>query len=1502
MAILNGLPDNREPVSVLASNACAALLIPRAASGEEKRGRIRGGVGMIPERRCLEPVMITPQLLDDLCPNVPDVHQTRAARLVEAATRLADELDADRAISRTALTDLMTGVMGGSDADGAWTMRDAYDACEVAQLLMARRTGLASAGTDPASLGARINLAVRLLALLPTQTVRSEVQIARQQFSTPLPITMLTAALAQPRAGETCLEPSAGTGLLAVHLAEAGARLLLNEIDPDRAALLRELFPTAIVSCDNAVLLPHRLTAKPNLILMNPPFSRSAGIGEDAHAGARHLLAALKLLAPDGRCVAVMPQWFSADGSGRAGRAAVEEMLPPVFDLLLDGSFYHAHGTSIRVRLLVFDKGNMQPTIDRTATSYMDAAAALTSCPVRTAAPASRPSPARLLSVPPRQPTSAPLRPGLLSSQRPRPAAPRPPQLAMTTGNPTPLAYTALAEPVPAEAASGLYVPHRVARIGFDSAAPHPTPLVESLAMAAIVPPEPSYRPLLPAFALKGLSSAQLETIVYAGQSFERDLPGRYRPANNDLTLEEHAEGLAYRAGFFLGDGTGAGKGRQVAGILMDNWCRGRRRHLWVSKTATLIEDARRDWAALGGIGLDIQAISNFDLDVPITISTGILFTTYATLRSERADKGSRIDQILAWLGGSGEGAFDGTIVFDESHALANAAGSETARGLVKGSEQGIAGVRLQHRLPRARVLYVSATGATEVANLAYATRLGLWGTGTAFGQREAFMQAMREGGIAAMELVARDLKALGYYTARALSYQGIEYDILEHRLQPDQIAVYDRYCDAWEIIHQNLEAVLAATNVNDAVTGNTLNGQARGAALSKFESAKQRFFAQVLTAMKLPSLIPAIDADLERGYSIVIQLVSTAEAMLDRRIADLTPEERADLDIDLSPRELVIDYLTNAFPVMLMEPYRDEEGQMRSRVAVDRSGNHVISAEAVAVRDGLVEELCALPTVHAALDALLRHYGPELVAEITGRSRRLVPQRDGSQKLESRSARANLAETQAFMDGAKRILIFSDAGGTGRSYHADLAARNQARRIHYLLEPGWRADAAIQGLGRSHRTHQASAPLFRPVTTDVKGEKRFISTIARRLDSLGALTRGQRQTGGQNLFNVADNLESAHAREALLNWYRLLHAGKLDAIDLESFQRRSGLNLCDKDSGALKEELPPIQRWLNRLLAFPIALQNGIFEEYLALVEARAEALAKAGKLDSGVETICAEKIVEIDCQLLRRDPATAAETHLRTLELHRRPRVFHWESLIERFGANKRLTFVRNARSGHVAAAITDERSMSESGDLIRVTRLFRVTRNETLVGTQLADTHWQPVPEAEAAELWHAEEAQAMEAMDISTIRMITGLLLPIWSKIPGEDIRVWRVAVDGGISHLGRLIEEADLDQLGKRLGTEISVAADPATLVRAALGRRASPIPGTALELAPARVNGQVRLELKGYDPHRLGWYKSLGCFTEIIAYRTRLFIPTDRGEAIVRMLVPDSTSARGARS
>src|SRR3546814_2170871 len=93
-------------------------------------------------------------------------------------------------------------------------------------------------------------------------------------------------------------------------------------------------------------------------------------------------------------------------------------------------------------------------------------------------------------------------------------------------------------------------------------------------------------------------------------------------------------------------------------------------------------------------------------------------------------------------------------------------------------------------------------------------------------------------------------------------------------------------------IIHNDLQAALAATRVTDGFSGATYNSGAKAAALSIFESTKQRFFGQILLSMKLPSLIPAIAADLARGDCAVVQLVSTSEAMLDRALADLSRSE----------------------------------------------------------------------------------------------------------------------------------------------------------------------------------------------------------------------------------------------------------------------------------------------------------------------------------------------------------------------------------------------------------------------------------------------------------------------------------------------------------------------------------------------------------------------------------------------------------------------------------
>ena len=138
-------------------------------------------------------------------------------------------------------------------------------------------------------------------------------------------------------------------------------------------------------------------------------------------------------------------------------------------------------------------------------------------------------------------------------------------------------------------------------------------------------------------------------------------------------------------------------------------------------------------------------------------------------------------------------------------------------------------------------------------------------------------------------------------------------------------------------------------------------------------------------------------------------------------------------------------------------------------------------------------------------------------------------------------------------------------------------------------------------------------------MTTDIHGEKRFISTIARRLDSLGAMTRGRAQTGGNGLFRAEDNLESAYARDALRAFYGLIHAGKIDACSLQRFEEATGLSLTG-EGGVLRDELPPITTFLNRVLALTINLQNQLFAIFEDLLAQRIEGAIAAGVYDAGL------------------------------------------------------------------------------------------------------------------------------------------------------------------------------------------------------------------------------------------------------------------------------------------
>ncbi|WP_123195422.1 strawberry notch family protein [Pannonibacter phragmitetus] len=1400
-----------------------------------------------------------------------------AARVFAAAGLLLPHVERGQRIDAATLRGAMEAAFGASDAAGAWDWKTAYEACEAATVLFLRKYGktlIRKAGSAAHGLP----MLTKIAGLLPTHTRRSEEAQTFQQFSTPIPLGLVAATAAAITPTDRVLEPSAGTGLLAILAEIAGGGLVLNELADMRASLLSSLFPALSVTRLDAAQIDDHLDPAlvPSVVLMNPPFSALANVDTRmADAVYRHVASALARLAPGGRLVAITGANFASDNPAWTDAfTRMQERGRVVLSAAIDGSVYAKHGTTIATRLTVIDKLPADdPAIFPAAPGVAPDVATLMGW-VTEHVPARLP--VELPGLPAATPTSAAPRTvrGYVNrnTRLARPITPAEPEAE-------PLDY----ETQDWQAAEGshisdaIYEDYRLQVIRIPGAQAHPTQLVQSAAMASVAPPKPSYRPHLPKTIRSLLSDAQLETVIYAGEAHSDHIPGAWTV---DETLdvvsaapEDAKDAVLFRQGFMIGDGTGVGKGRESAAIILDNWMQGRRKAVWISKSDKLLEDAQRDWRALGMEPFLLVSLSQFPQGKPITLGEGILFTTYATLRSDtRGERVSRVEQIVQWLGKD----FDGVVIFDEAHAMQNAAGGKGERGDVSPSQQGRAGLRLQHALPNARIVYVSATGATTVHNLAYAQRLGLWGgEDFPFSTRAEFVEAIEAGGVAAMEVLARDLRALGLYTARSLSFAGVEYELVEHELTPEQRRIYNAYAGAFTVIHNNLDAAMEASNITGS--SGTLNRQAKSAARSAFESAKQRFFGHLLCSMKAPTLLRSIAADLEAGHSAVIQIVSTGEALMERRLAELPTEEWNDVRVDITPREYVLDYLAHSFPVQLYEPFTDSEGNLSSR-AVTRDGQPVESREAVARRDALIAKLASLPPVPGALDQLIQHFGTDTVAEVTGRSRRIVRKAGNGVTVdrlvvETRAASANLAETQAFMDDAKRALVFSDAGGTGRSYHAELSAKNTRLRVHYLLEAGWKADTAIQGLGRTHRTNQKQPPLFRPISTNVKAEKRFLSTIARRLDTLGAITRGQRQTGGQGLFRPEDNLESHYARDALRQLYLLLVRGKVEGCSLERFEAATGLKLMD--STGIKDELPPITTFLNRLLALTIELQGVLFTAFEQLLAAKIEGAIASGTYDAGLETLRAESFVVTERQTIYTHPRTGAETRLLTIDERKRNRPVTLAAALAELD-DPRAKLLINERSGRAAVQIPTTSVMLDDGEVDRRVRLIRPMEAHNIPIRLMGGTQWVEADSDAFASAWSAEVAEVPE-FSTGTLHMVTGLLLPIWKRLPNESTRVYRLQTDAGERVIGRRVSPAWAAQ-ATETGTTALAPSDAFTALMD--GRTVLDL-AEGLQLRRVRVMGAHRIELSGFTDTMRERLTAYGLFHEIISWKLRMFVPTD---------------------
>ena len=212
------------------------------------------------------------------------------------------------------------------------------------------------------------------------------------------------------------------------------------------------------------------------------------------------------------------------------------------------------------------------------------------------------------------------------------------------------------------------------------------------------------------------------------------------------------------------------------------------------------------------------------------------------------------------------------------------------------------------------------------------------------------------------------------------------EYERLDSPLTPSQIAAYDRVAKAWQVIFQNVQAALGLTDGADS--------RQKQDAENIFWASEQRFFNQLITAMKTPKMLEHIDTYFSDpdGGAAVIQLTNTNQATQDRRLAQMQEDDRLE-DLTVSPMDILMEYVQNAFPVIQQVEVADAEGDGTHWEPLMEEGKPVLNPEAVELRDRLLDDLSILEQDidEGPLEQILDHFGPEAVAEITGRQQRLV-------------------------------------------------------------------------------------------------------------------------------------------------------------------------------------------------------------------------------------------------------------------------------------------------------------------------------------------------------------------------------------------------------------------------------------------------------------------------------------------------------------------------------
>nr|CAB3488213.1 unnamed protein product [Digitaria exilis] len=739
----------------------------------------------------------------------------------------------------------------------------------------------------------------------------------------------------------------------------------------------------------------------------------------------------------------------------------------------------------------------------------------------------------------------------------------------------------------------------------------HPDPVVETSSLSAVQPPEPTYNLNIKdeLDETKTLSCLQIETIVYACQRHLHHLP------------------TGDRAGFFIGDGAGVGKGRTIAGLIWENWQQGRHKAVWVSVGSDLKYDARRDLDDVGAKCVQVHPLNKLPyskLDSKaIGIKNGVIFVTYSSLIASSERGRSRLQQLVQWCGHE----FEGLLVFDECHKAKNLipdAGSQPTRtGKAVLEIQNHNSMNSSINLPNeAAFIYGNVSGALE------------------------------KGGVGALELVAMDMKARGMYVCRTLSYKGADFDVVEAPLEErmmvksydvDEFSAFKLLLNLIMFSFRFLIVLFIMQNMYrkaaefwaelrlELISASELFAEEKGNSNQIWRlywASHQRFFRHLCMSAKVPAVVRLAKEGMAENKCVVVGLQSTGEARTEEAVTKYGVEME---DFVSGPRELLLKLVEENYP---LPPKPDSFQQGEEKVTEIQRKRH--SAPYISFK-GRVRKVAKMVDVS---DDDTDDYSPsESDHESTESDEEFhMCQICNTEEIvedEEKEQDANVADFSKRYDAAveKKLKILD----TIRSL--DLPNNPLDDIIDQLGGPDNVAEItgrrgmlirASDGKGVVYQARNAKEVSMEMINMHEKQQfmdgKKLIAIISE-AGSAGVSLHADRRAKNQDSFPVVppDCTDDEASIQEFINEAKtaLISVGIIrDAV------------VCNgKDAGKLSgrivdSDMHDVARFLNRLLGLAPNVQNRLFDLFTSILDVVLHHARIEGQVDSGIVDIKAKKV----------------------------------------------------------------------------------------------------------------------------------------------------------------------------------------------------------------------------------------------------------------------------------